>query len=231
MKIGIIGAGQIGGALAHRLTALHHEVLISNSRGPETLRDLAAETGAKAVQPADAVRGVDLIVLTIPMKKVASLPKSLFADVPASVPVIDTNNYYPRERDGRIEEIEAGQVESHWVEQQIGHPVIKAFNNIYAKHLLENGKPKGTSGRIALPVSGDDAAAKAKVMALIDELGFDPADNGGLDHSWRQQPGSPVYVKDHDLAGVREGLAAAKKERTPQWSGTAASPGTFEKPA
>ena len=231
MKIGIIGAGQIGGALAHRLTALHHEVLISNSRGPETLRDLAAETGAKAVQPADAVRGVDLIVLTIPMKKVASLPKSLFADVPASVPVIDTNNYYPRERDGRIEEIEAGQVESHWVEQQIGHPVIKAFNNIYAKHLLENGKPKGTSGRIALPVSGDDAAAKAKVMALIDELGFDPVDNGGLDHSWRQQPGSPVYVKDHDLAGVREGLAAAKKERTPQWSGTAASPGTFEKPA
>ena len=231
MKIGIIGAGQIGGALAHRLTALHHEVLISNSRGPDTLRDLAAETGAKAVQPADAVRGVDLIVLTIPMNKVASLPKSLFADVPASVSVIDTNNYYPRERDGRIEEIESGQVESRWVEKQIGHPVIKAFNNIYAKHLLENGKPKGTSGRIALPVSGDDAAAKAKVMALIDELGFDPVDNGGLDHSWRQQPGSPVYVKDHDLAGVREALAAAKQERTPQWSGTAASPGTFEKPA
>jgi predicted dinucleotide-binding enzyme len=231
MKIGIIGAGNIGGALAHRLTALHHQVLISNSRGPETLRDLAAETGATAVHPNEAVRDVDLIVLTIPMKKVESLPKDMFAQVPATVPVIDTNNYYPRERDGRIEPIEAGMVESRWVEQQIGRPVIKAFNNIYAQHLLENGKPKGTAGRIALPVSGDDEDAKAKVLSLIDELGFDPVDAGGLDLSWRQQPGSPVYTKDHDVAGVREGLTAAKKERTPQWSGTANSPGTFEQPA
>ena len=231
MKIGIIGAGQIGGALARRLTALHHEVVIANSRGPESLRDLVAETGATAAHTADVVRGVDLIVLTIQMKKVESLPKDLFAQVPASVPVIDTNNYYPRERDGRIEAIEAGSIESRWVEQQIGRPVIKAFNNIYAQHLLELGKPKGTPGRIALPVSGDDAAAKAKIMALIDELGFDPVDVGGLDESWRQQPGSPVYTKDHDIAGVREALAAARRERTPQWSGTAASPGTFQNPA
>jgi predicted dinucleotide-binding enzyme len=231
MKIGIIGAGQIGGALAHRLTALHHQVLISNSRGPETLRELAAATGAIAVHPSEAVRDADLIVLTIPMRKVESLSSDLFAQVPASVPVIDTNNYYPRERDGRIEAIEAGLVESRWVERQIGHPVIKVFNNIYAKHLQEHGKPKGTPGRIALPVSGDDAAAKAKVLALVDELGFDPVDVGGLDESWRQQPGSPSYGKDFDAAGVRDALAAASKQRTPQWTGTAASPGTFAQPA
>jgi predicted dinucleotide-binding enzyme len=231
MKIGIIGAGQIGGALARRLTELHHEVLIANSRGPETLRDLAAETGATAVHPRDAVRDTDLIVLTIPMRKVEALPADLFAQVPASVPVIDTNNYYPRERDGRIEPIEAGLVESRWVEQRIGHPVIKTFNNIYAKHLQEHGKPAGTPGRIALPVSGDDTAAKAKVLALVDALGFDPVDVGGLDESWRQQPGTPAYGRDFDAAGVRDALAAASKERTPQWSGTAASPGTFEKPA
>jgi predicted dinucleotide-binding enzyme len=231
MKIGIIGAGQIGGALARRLTALHHQVRIANSRGPESLRDLAAETGATAVQTSEAVRDVDLIVLTIPMKKIESLPRGLFADVPASTPVIDTNNYYPRERDGRIEGIESGMVESRWVEQEIGHPVIKTFNNIYALHLLEHGKPKGAAGRIALPVAGDDTAAKATVLALVDALGFDPVDVGGLDESWRQQPGSPAYGKDFDAAGVRKALADASKERMPQWSGTAASPGTFEQPA
>ena len=231
MKIGIIGAGQIGGALAQRFTDLHHQVLISNSRGPETLRDLAAETGATAVDRSEAVHDVDSIVLTIPMRKIEALPSGLFAQVPLSTPVVDTNNYYPRERDGRIEGIEAGLMESQWVEQQIGHPVIKVFNNIYARHLLELGKPKGTPGRIALPVSGDDAAAKAKVLQLVDDLGFDPVDVGGLEESWRQQPGSPGYGKDFDVAGLRGALAAASRERIPQWSGTASSPGTFAQPA
>jgi predicted dinucleotide-binding enzyme len=231
VKIGIIGAGQIGGALAHRLVALGHHVLIANSRGADTLHDLAAETGAIAVERGDAVREVDLIVLTIPMTQVASLPSDLFADVPASTPVIDTNNYYPRERDGAIEGIEQGMVESRWVESQIGHPVIKAFNNIYAKHLVELGRPKGAPGRIALPVAGDDDAAKVKVLTLIDALGFDPVDAGGLDQSWRQQPGSPVYVNDFDASGVETALAAAQKDRTPQWHATAHSPGTFAEPA
>jgi predicted dinucleotide-binding enzyme len=231
MKIGIIGAGQIGGALARRLTELHHQVRVANSRGPETLHDLAAETGATAVDSGEAVRDVDLIVLTIPMKKVESLPRGLFANVPSSTPVVDTNNYYPRERDGRIYDIEAGLVESRWVEQRIGHPVIKAFNNIYARHLLELGKPKGAPGRIALPVAGDDTTAKAKVLMLIDALGFDPVDVGGLDESWRQQPGSPVYTKDFDANGVAKALAAAQKERTAQWRATAGSPGSFDHPA
>ena len=146
MKIGIIGAGQIGGTLTRRFTALGHEVFVANSRGPETLSDLAAETGATAVSVPEAVRGVDLVVVTIPEKNIPSLPAGLFADTPDHVVVVDTGNYYPRQRDGRIEEIEAGLTESQWVAQQLGRPVIKAFNNIYARHLLELGRPKGTPG-------------------------------------------------------------------------------------
>jgi 8-hydroxy-5-deazaflavin:NADPH oxidoreductase len=231
MKIGIIGAGQIGGTLVRRLTALGHKVAVANSRGPETLRDLAAETGATAVSVRDAVRGVDLVVVTIPEKNIPGLPKGLFADTDKKLVVVDTGNYYPRQRDGRIAGIEAGLTESRWVEQQLGRPVIKAFNNIYARHLLEHGKPAGTPGRIALPVAGDDAAAKAVVLKLVDELGFDAVDAGGLDDSWRQQPGTPVYTKDFDAAGVRRALAAAKQDRTAEWRGTPESPGSFTAPA
>ena len=231
MKIGIIGAGQIGGTLTRRLAALGHDVLVANSRGPETLRDLAAETGATAVSVEDAVRGVDVVVVTIPEGHVADLPKNLFGDTPAQTVVIDTGNYYPRERDGRIEPIEAGMIESRWVEQQLGRSVIKVFNNIYASHLLELGRPTGTPGRIALPVSGDDVAAKSVVLALVDELGFDGVDAGTLDESWRQQPGSPVYTKDFDADGVRRALSKASSERTSQWRGTADSPGSFNAPA
>ncbi len=231
MKIGIIGAGNIGGTLARRLRTLGHQVKVANSRGPDTLRALAAETGATAVTVEDAVRDVDLIVVTIPEAKIAKLPAGLFANVPKHVPVVDTGNYYPRQRDGRIEGIEAGLTESRWVEQQIGHPVTKAFNNIFSRSLAERGKPKGTPGRIALPVAGDDAAAKAIVLKLVDDLGFDPIDAGGLDESWRQQPHSPVYTKDHDAEAVRRGLAEAKRERLPELSGTANSPGSFASPA
>jgi 8-hydroxy-5-deazaflavin:NADPH oxidoreductase len=181
MRIGIIGVGQIGGTLTRRLTALGHQVIVANSRGPETLSDLAAETGATAVSVPEAVRGVDLVVVTIPEKNISDLPPGLFAATPDRVVVIDTGNYYPRQRDGRIEAIEAGLPESQWVAQQLGRPVIKAFNNIYARHLLELGRPRGTAGRIALPVAGDDAAAKNIVLKLIDELGFDGVDAGGLD--------------------------------------------------
>lgn len=231
MKIGIIGAGQIGGTLARRLTALGHKVFVANSRGPETLKELAAETGATAVPVRDAVRGVDLVVVTIPEKNIPRLSKGLFAETDANLVVVDTGNYYPRQRDGRIEAIEAGVPESRWVEQQLGRPVIKAFNNIYARHLLEGGKPAGTKGRIALPVAGDDAGAKAIVMRLVNELGFDAVDAGGLDESWRQQPGSPVYTRDFDAASVRRALSQAKPERTSDWRGTATSPGSFAAPA
>ena len=231
MKIGIIGAGQIGGTLTRRLSTLGHKVFVANSRGPDTLNELAAETGATAVPVPDAVRGVDVVVVTIPEKNVPKLPKGLFDKVDKKVVVVDTGNYYPRQRDGRIEGIEAGAPESRWVEQQLGRPVVKAFNNIYANHLLEGGKPAGTPGRIALPVAGDDKNAKAMVMRLVDELGFDAVDTGGLDESWRQQPGSPVYAKDFDAAGVKRALAEAKPGRTSEWQGPSKSPGSFAAPA
>lgn len=230
MKIGIIGAGNIGGNLTRRFTAVGHQVFVANSRGPETLKDLAAETGATAVTVEQAARSGDVVVVTIPESRVPDLPPDLFAGVPASVVVIDTGNYYPRERDGRIEPIESGMPESRWVETQLHRPVIKAFNNIYADHLLTRAKPAGTPGRFALPVAGDDAAAKAVVMGLVDAIGFDPVDAGGLDESWRQQSHTPVYGPDLDAQAVRDALARASRERLPEMSATAQSPGTFEAP-
>jgi 8-hydroxy-5-deazaflavin:NADPH oxidoreductase len=227
MKIGIIGAGQIGGTLTRRLAKLGHKVFVANSRGPETLANLAAETGATAVSVPDAIRAVDLVVVTIPQKNIPSLPAGLFANTDKRVVVVDTGNYYPQQRDGRIEAIEAGTPESRWVEQQLGRPVINAFNNIYARHLLELGRPAGTAGRIALPVAGDNTSGKAVVLRLVDELGFDGVDAGGLDESWRQQPGTPVYTKDFDAAGVRRALAEASKDRRPEWRATPTSPGSF----
>jgi predicted dinucleotide-binding enzyme len=224
MKIGIIGAGNIGGALAHRLTAAGHDVAIANSRGPETLAALARETGAKAVTVADAARGRDVVIVTIPETKVPRLPKDLFDGAPADLVVIDTGNYYPQQRDGRIDPIEEGMTESRWVSHQLGRPVVKAFNNIYARHLLERGTPKGTPGRIALPVAGDDPRAKAIVMRLLDEIGFDGVDAGTLDESWRQQPGTPVYGTDHDAAGVRRALAEASPARPAGFRARAGDP-------
>ncbi len=231
MKIGIIGAGQIGGTLTRRFTQLGHQVSVANSRGPESLAALAKETGAKAVTAAGAAHAGEVVIVTIPQAKVRDLPKDLFAGVPESVVVVDTGNYYPRHRDGRIDEIEAGMPESRWVEKQLGRLVVKAFNNIYAKHQMENGKPAGSSGRIALPVAGDDKRAKDIIIKLLDQLGFDGVDAGGLDESWRQQPATPVYTTDLDAEGVRRALAQATPERKPEWRATLKSPGTFAQPA
>ncbi len=217
MKIGIIGAGNIGGTLTRRFRAAGHDVSVANSRGPQTLQELARETGAKAVTVEEAARDKDVVVVTIPEKNVLALPKGLLALSDAVV--IDTGNYYPRQRDGRIEEIESGMTESRWVSEQLGRPVVKAFNNIYARHLLENGKPKGAAGRNALPVAGDDPKAKSLVMQLVEEIGFDAVDAGTIDESWRQQPGSPVYGPDEDADGVRRALSQAKPERTAEWRG------------
>jgi 8-hydroxy-5-deazaflavin:NADPH oxidoreductase len=218
MKIGIIGAGNIGGTLTRRFRALDYDLVVANAHGPQSLAGLAAETGAKPVSVEEAAHGVDVVVVTIPEGKIPTLPPGLFADVPKSVVVIDTGNYYPQQRDGRIDDIENGMPESVWVQKQLGRPVVKAFNTIYAQHLLERGTPLGTTRRVALPVAGDDPAAKAIVMRLVDALGFDPVDAGSLEDSWRQQPGTPVYTEDLDAADTRKALAAAHRERTPEWS-------------
>lgn len=231
MKIGIIGAGQIGGTLTRRLTTLGHDVFVANSRGPETLRDLEEETGAKAVTAREAARHGQVVVLTVPEHAVLDLPDDLFDGVDADVVVIDTGNYYPRQRDGRIEAIEEGGTESRWVSDRLGRPVVKAFNNIRARNLLEDGKPGGTPGRRALPVAGDREEDKNLVMNLVDELGFEPVDAGTLDESWRQQPGSPVYITALDADGVEKALAEATEERGPEWRATPDSPGSFVRPA
>jgi hypothetical protein len=222
MKIGIIGAGNIGGNLTRRLTGLGHDVRVANSRGPETLADLAAETGAQAVTAAEAVEGRDLVIVTIPEVKIPDLPSGLFDGAADGLVVVDTGNYYPQQRDGRIDEIEDGLTESRWVERQLGRPVVKAFNNIYAAHLLDKGLPAGDPKRIALPVAGDDEAAKATVLQLVDALGFDAVDAGGLDDSWRQQPGTPVYGTDLDAPGVRQALEQARPERPAEFRAEAA---------
>ncbi len=207
----------IGGTLTRRLARLGHEVEVANSRGPETLAGLAGETGTRAVTVQQAARGKDVVVVTIPLKNVAQLPSGLFAETPQRAVIIDTNNYYP-ERDGKIVEIEHNGIpESRWVERQLGRSVVKAFNTIRAQHLLEKGKSPGTPGRIALPVAGDEWEKKAAVMRLIDELGFDPVDAGGIDQSWRQQPGTPCYVADLEREQLIQALAAASPLRGTAW--------------
>jgi 8-hydroxy-5-deazaflavin:NADPH oxidoreductase len=230
MRIGIIGAGHIGGTLARRFREIGHDVKIANSRGPGTLVALENQTGAVAVGVADAVKDVDVVIVTIPEARIPDLPDDLFAGVPAEVVVVDTGNYYPRERDGRIASIEEGVPESQWVAQQLSRPVVKAFNNIYAEHLGSRGVSSAAGKRIALPVAGDDANAKATVLKLVDELGFEGVDAGTLAESWRQQPGTPVYTADRDGDGVRQGLLDARRERTEAWRATSQSPGTYEDP-
>jgi len=231
MKIGIIGSGNIGGALTRRLTAAGHDVSVANARGPASLSGLVQETGACAAAIQDVVRDKDVVVIAIPLSKIGTLPPDLFQDAPSKLAVVDTSNYYPRQRDGRIPEIEAGLPESAWVEQHLGHKVVKAFNTILAEHLRENKTTGGSAGRVALAVAGDDPAAKTLVGQMIETIGFDTVDAGPISGSWRQQPGSPGYLKDYDADGVRRALAVASCERTPEWTATANSPGTYDNPA
>ena len=216
MRIGIIGAGGMGGVLARRLVELGNRVSIANSRGPESLTTLAAEIGATPVSVVEAAEGGEIVILSIPTKAVADLPRPLFANEPRRI-VIDTGNYHPELRDGRIDAIDRGMLDSEWVAQQIGRPVVKVFNNIFAKSLLEKGVPRGTTGRIALSVAGDSLDAKAAVLRLVDVLGFDPVDGGDLDASWRQQPGTPAYCRDFGAAALQRALAEADRRRIAEY--------------
>src|SRR5258706_12228763 len=217
MRIGVIGAGSMGQILARSLAKLGHHVSIASSRGPERLTAVATEVGATPASVVDAVSAAEIVVLAIPTKAVANLPSALFANVPDQVIVIDIGNYHPDLRDGHIDAIDRGMLDSQWVAQQIGHPVIKALNNILAKSLLEKGVPRGTRGRIALSVAGDSSDAKAAVLRLVDDLGFDPVDCGVLDDSWRQQPGTPAYCRDLDAAALRRALAEADRSRIAEY--------------
>jgi predicted dinucleotide-binding enzyme len=207
----------MGSILARHLGRLGHHVSLANSRGRESLTTVAGETGATPVSVVDAARAGEIVILAIPTKAVPALPRGLFANVADSVIVIDIGNYHPELRDGRIEAIDRGLLDSQWVAQQIGRPVIKAFNNILAQSLLEKGAPKGTRGRIALSVAGDSPDAKGTVLRLVDEMGFDPVDGGDLDNSWRQQTGAPAYCRDLDAAALQRELAEADRSRIAEY--------------
>jgi predicted dinucleotide-binding enzyme len=215
MKIGIIGAGQIGGALIRQYTKAGHTVKMTNSSGIEKLKDLALETGASAFSLTDFATDVDVIVIAIPLIAILKLPKQLFQNASVNSTIIDTCNYYPI-RDGRIEEIENGLPESVWVSNQIQRPVIKAYNSILAESLVQSGLPKGSPSRIALPISGDDKRSKDIVATLINDSGFDSLDVGSLQDSWRQQAGSPVYCTDLTLTQLKKSITKAKRELLPE---------------
>jgi predicted dinucleotide-binding enzyme len=207
----------MGRILAGQLTARGHDVSIANGRGPESLAAVAAEIGATPVSVVDAANDRDIVIIAIPTKAVADLPRALFANVPSDVVVVDVGNYHPELRDGRIEAIDRGMLDSQWVAQQIGRPVIKAFNNILAASLADKGLSPGTTGRIALSVAGDAPDAKATVLRMVDDLGFDPVDGGDLDNSWRQQPGTPAYCRDLEAAALRRALAEADPSRIAEY--------------
>ncbi len=206
MRIGLIGAGNIGSTLARLAVEHGHDVMISNSRGPETLRGLVSHLGERA-RPGTAAEAAgfgDVVVVTIPLKNY----RRVSAAELASKIVIDTNNYYPK-RDGHIPELDDGTattselLAAHLPESR----VVKAFNNIYYADLAAQGEPAGTPGRRALPIAGDDPGAKKAVADLIEEFGFDVVDTGGLAEGRRFQRGTPAYVTRLDADGLRAALA------------------------
>lgn len=208
--IGLIGAGHIGSQIA-RLAAAHgYNVVISNSRGPETLSDLVKELGpnARAATVVDAARAGDIVVVTIPLKSIRSVPvEPLIGKV-----VIDTNNYYP-ERDGHIPELDnESTTTSELLQSRLPQSkVVKAFNHIYAAQLTTDGRPAGTKNRRALVIAGDDPAAKAVVANLLDQFGFDAVDAGPLKEGWRIQRDTPGYGPRRNAEELKRDLAAAKR--------------------
>ena len=213
MRIGIIGTGNIGGSLVRHLSRAGHDVKVANSRGPETIEaDLLAH-GARAVTAAEAAQDVQVLILSVPLGAIPHLA-DIVRTLPESATVIDTSNYYPQ-RDGEGFPPE-GTVESVWVTEQLGRPVVKAWNSIGASPLAEKGRPAGTEGRVALPVAADREEDRTRAHALVDATGFDPYDAGPLAESWRQQPGTPCYGTDLTLGELPQALATADAEHAPR---------------
>jgi 8-hydroxy-5-deazaflavin:NADPH oxidoreductase len=210
--IGLIGAGHIGSQVARLAVAQGYNVVLSNSRDPETLSPLVAELGpnARAATPVEAARAADIAVVTVPLKNYKEVP----VEPLAGKVVIDTNNYYPQ-RDGQIPELDnestttAELLQSHLPTSK----VVKAFNHIYAAQLTTDGKPAGAPNRRALVIAGDDTAAKATVTKLLDQFGFDTVDAGALKEGWRIQRDTPGYGPRRNADELRKDLAAAKRYR------------------
>lgn len=210
MTIGLIGAGHIGSQVARLAAASDYDVVISNSRGPETLGALVAELGprSRAATAVDAAKAGDIVVVSVPLKNYRAVPVvPLVGKI-----VIDTNNYYPK-RDGHIRELDnestttAELLQAHLPKSK----VVKAFNHIYAAALTTDGQPAGTKNRRALVIAGDDEEAKARVTHLLDQFGFDTVDAGPLKEGWRIQRDTPGYGPRRTAEELRRDLAAAKR--------------------
>jgi predicted dinucleotide-binding enzyme len=212
MKIGIIGAGNIGRILAERLSRHGHDVSIANSRAPETVDASALSTGATAVWAADASVGADVVIVSVNFGQIPGMA-DLIAKAPADAVIIDTSNYFPL-RDGVIEAVEAGQVESEWVQERYGRPIVKAWNTITTASFRDKATPVGSPDRIALPIVADDDADRAVGMRLVEETGFAAFDAGVIADSWRQQPGSPVYTTDLTAEELPAALDRAQRDRS-----------------
>lgn len=189
MKIGILGVGSIGTILAQRLSVAGHDVIVANSRGPETVSADALLHGARAVEAREVSAGVDVLILSVPLNSMPAI-RTVVESAPSEAVLIDTSNYYPH-RDQQITLLNEGMTESEWVVEQIGRPLVKAWNAI-ASAPFETAATE-TGMRIAIPVAGDSAPAKAVAMRLVEETSLDAVDAGSLAESWRQQPGTPVY--------------------------------------
>jgi predicted dinucleotide-binding enzyme len=208
--IGLIGAGHIGSQLARLAVKNGYDVVISNSRGPETLTELVTELGshARAAAPEDAARAGDIVVVTIPLKSLREVPVAPLA----GKIVIDTLNYYPQ-RDGHIADLDLEKTTtSEMVQQHLptSH-VVKAFNHIYAAELTTHGQPAGSPNRRALAIAGNDPSAKQTVAGLLDQFGFDTVDMGPLSESWRIQRDTPGYGPRRTADELRKDLAVAKR--------------------
>jgi predicted dinucleotide-binding enzyme len=204
MNIGIIGSGGMGRCLAAKFVKGGHTVSMANSRGPASLKAITEQIGAVAATVEEAILNKQVIIVSIPTKNVPDLPIDLFRQLPTDVVVIDTGNYYPNLRDGAITAIDQTGIESWWVQQQLGFPVVKVFNSILATSIEALGRPRGDKDRIAMAVSGDNKKAKEVVFKLVDELGFDPFDVGTIVQSWKQQPGTPIYCRDITLEELKK---------------------------
>ncbi|WP_427135187.1 NADPH-dependent F420 reductase [Pseudarthrobacter sp. S9] len=213
MKVSVIGAGAIGGNIARRLSEAGHDVFIADVLGPESVNAEVAAAGAQPVELAAATKDRDVVILAIPFGVQPKL-KDLVAAVPKSTVVVDTSNYYPG-MNGHIEAVVDGQVESLWSQEQLGRPVVKAWNAALAETQRTMGKPAGSLDRIAIPVACDSAEARATVMQLVDDSGFDAYDAGTLAESWRQQPGTPAYCTELSVDDLGQALAAAERDKAP----------------
>lgn len=211
MKFGIIGAGSIGSIISRKLVENGHDVKIADARGMEHLegKDLAG----KPVRAEDAITNIEVLILSLPLRALSSV-RNIIGQVGEEVIVVDTSNYYPG-RDDKIEEIEDGMVESIWVSNQLGRPIIKAFNNLLAYTLENEGTPEGASERIAMAVAGDNVKHKQIIMDVVNQIGFDTVDGGSLSDSWRQQPGTPAYCTELTTDELTKALEKANKEKAP----------------